>query len=245
MTSSAAVLIHGAGGGVGSALARRLAADGRPLFLAGRDEGRLAALGAELGAPHGVCDVLDSEALERAARAAAGPEGALAGLAFCVGSIQLGPLRRQSREALRTAFELNAVSAIEAVRVAEGALKAGRGSVVLFSSIAVAQGFTNHVAISAAKGAIEGATRALAADLAPSVRVNAVAPSLMRTDIAAPLLSSEATANAIAQLHPLPRLGEAEDAAALAAFLLSPDSGWISGQVMAVDGGRSRLRTKG
>jgi len=243
--SNSTVLVHGATGGVGAALARRLAQAGRAVFLAGRDETRLTALAAELSAPSAACDVLDTLALERATLAAAGPDGALGGLAFCVGSIQLGPLRRQSRESLRAAFELNAVSAIEAVRVAESHLKKGGGSVVLFSTIAVAQGFTNHAAISAAKGAVEGATRALAADLAPQVRVNAIAPSLMRTGMARPLLANDATAAAIAQLHPLPRLGDCQDAAALAAFLLGPESGWITGQVFAVDGGRSRVRLKG
>lgn len=240
-----AVLIHGATGGVGRALARRLASDGRAVFLAGRDEMRLAQLGQELAAPVAACDVLDTSALEHAARLAAGPDGALAGLAFCVGSIQLGALRRQSRESMRAAFELNAVSALEAVRVAEPFLRAGQGSVVLFSTIAVAQGFTNHAAISAAKGAVEGLTRALAADLAPHVRVNAIAPSLMRTGMAGSLIANDATAAAIAQLHPVPRLGTPEDAAALAAFLLKPESGWITGQVFAVDGGRSRVRLKG
>lgn len=243
---SGAVLIHGATGGVGSALARRLAAQGRPVFLAARDGGAAARLAQDVGAAgFALCDVLDTQALEHATRAAAGESGALSGLAFCVGSIQLAPLKRQSRESLRTALELNAVSALEAVRVAEPALRAGQGSVVLFSTIAVAQGFTNHAAISAAKGAVEGLTRALAADLAPQVRVNAIAPSLLRTRIAQPFTANVQTAEAIAQLHPVPRLGEGEDPAALAAFLLGSDSGWITGQVLAVDGGRSHVRLKG
>lgn len=239
------VLIFGASGGVGGALARRLHASGAPVFLCARDEAVLDALKAELGAPGRACDVLDSEQIAAAVEAASAEKGRLTGLAFCVGSIDLAPLRRQNREGLRRAFELNAVSALEAVRLAEPALRKGGGSVVLFSTIAVAQGFTNHVAIAAAKGAVEGLTRALAADLAPAVRVNAVAPSLMRTGIAQPITGNEPLAQAVAQLHALPRLGEADDAAAAAAYLLSPDSGWMTGQVLAVDGGRSRVRTKG
>lgn len=243
--SMAPVLIIGATGGVGSALARMLAARGMPLVLTGRSEDAVGALAAETGGQGVVCNVLDSTSLEAAiAVATAGGEG-LAGLAFCVGSIQLAPLKRQTRESLRQAFELNVVSAAEAVRLAEPPLKQAKGSVVLFSTVAVAQGFSNHVAISAAKGGVEGLTRALAADLAPAVRVNAVAPSLLRTKIAGPLTANEAMANSIAALHALPRLGEGADAAGMAAFLLGPDSSWITGQVFAVDGGRSRVRSKG
>ena len=96
-----------------------------------------------------------------------------------------------------------------------------------------------------AKGAVEGLTLALAAELAPKVRVNAIAPSLTRTRLAKALTSSEAIATAIAQMHPIPRLGEPDDVAALASFLLSEQAGWITGQVIGVDGGRSTLRPKG
>ncbi len=116
---------------------------------------------------------------------------------------------------------------------------------VLFSTVAVGQGFANHAVIAAAKGGVEGLVRSLAAELAPKVRVNAIAPSLTRTPLAAPLLQNETVAKAIAQLHPLQRLGEADDVASLAAFLLGPNSTWITGQVFGVDGGRSTLRTKG
>lgn len=240
---SAPIVVFGATGAIGAGTARALSAAGRPLHLAGRDPERLAALSAELSAPSSLCDVTDDAALAECL-AAAGSD--IAGLVFAVGSIPLAPLRRQTRDSLMAAYALNAVSAAMAVRIAEPALKAGDGgSVVLFSSIAVGQGFANHVAISAAKGAVEGLTRALGAELAPKVRVNAIAPSLTRSGIAAPLVSNPQMADAIAALHPLPRLGEAGDAGALAAFLAGPDSGWITGQVFAVDGGRSTLRVKG
>lgn len=241
---TAPVLVFGATGGVGSALVRRLARQGVPVHLAARGEDRLAALAGEIAAGFTVCDVLDDAALAQAV-VEASPNGALSGLAFCVGSIPLAPLRRQTRQAYRDAFELNAVSAAEALRHAAPALKAGKGAAVLFSSVAVSQGFANHAAISAAKGAVEGLTRAIAVDLAPEARINAIAPSLMRTDLAKSFTSSEPMAEAIAQLHALPRLGEGEDAAALAAFLLGPEASWITGQVFAVDGGRSHVRAKG
>jgi NAD(P)-dependent dehydrogenase (short-subunit alcohol dehydrogenase family) len=132
------------------------------------------------------------------------------------------------------------------VQAALPALKsAENSSVVLFSSVAVAQGFASHASIAMAKGAVEGLTRALAAELAPRVRVNAVAPSLTRTPLAQSFTANDAMAQGIAQLHALQRLGEADDVAALADFLLSRDASWITGQVIAVDGGRSTVRTKG
>jgi NAD(P)-dependent dehydrogenase (short-subunit alcohol dehydrogenase family) len=131
------------------------------------------------------------------------------------------------------------------VQAAEPALRKAKGSVVLFSTVASGSGFPNHAVIATAKGAVEALTRSLAADLAPDVRVNCIAPSLLRTPLASSFTNNETMANSIAQLHPLPRLGEADDAAALSAFLLDPDAGWITGQVIPLDGGRSSLRVKG
>jgi NAD(P)-dependent dehydrogenase (short-subunit alcohol dehydrogenase family) len=241
---SAPVLILGATGGVGQALARSLAARRVPLALAARSRDKLADLARETGARHDACDVLDAPSLDRVVEQAAA-EGGLAGLAYCVGSIVIKPLRAVREEDFIEAYRLNVVGAALAVKAAQTALEAANGSVVLFSTVAVEQGFPNHTVISAAKGGVEGLTRALAAELAPKVRVNAVAPSLTRTPLAESLVRNEAMAKGIAQLHAIPRLGEPDDIAAAAAFLLGPDSGWITGQVMAVDGGRSRVRTKG
>lgn len=241
------IVVIGATGGVGSALARRLAARGDEPFLIARDAARLAALAGELGAPHAAADVTDPEALA-AAIAAAGPR--LGGLAYCVGSIPLKPLKRLTAADFLEAFRLNALGAALAVQAAQPALAAGGegmggAGVVLFSSIAARAGFPNHAAIAAAKGAVEGLVVALGAELAPAIRVNAIAPSLMRTEMAAALTANAQMAEAIAKLHPVPRLGTPEDAAALAAFLLSPEAGWISGQVIGADGGRATLRGKG
>jgi NAD(P)-dependent dehydrogenase (short-subunit alcohol dehydrogenase family) len=243
------VLVFGATGGIGAALSRRLRARGAEPFLVSRDPGRLEALASELGgAPFRAADVLDAAAL-RAAVAAAGP--ALAGLAFCVGSIPLKPLARLTEADLLDAFRLNTVAAALAVQAAAPALVAGGREggappgVVLFSSVAARSGFPNHAAIAAAKAGVEGLALSLAAELAPAVRVNCVAPSLTRTRIAEPLTKSPQMADAIAKLHPLPRLGDPEDPAALADFLLSGAAGWITGQVVGVDGGRSTVRSKG
>ncbi len=240
----APVIIVGATGGVGSALARQLAAEGCPLHLIARSQDRLVPLAAELGASYRAADVLDEAALATAVRAADQGQG-VAGLAYCVGSIVLKPLAKTDSADYLQAFRLHAVGAALAVQAAAPALAAAEGAVVLFSTVALAQGFANHAVIGAAKGAVEGLVLSLAAELAPHIRVNAVAPSLTRTQMAEPLTRSEAMAKAIAQMHPLPRLGEASDAAAAAAFLLSKKASWITGQVLAVDGGRSRLRNKG
>ncbi|WP_376094674.1 SDR family NAD(P)-dependent oxidoreductase [Roseomonas sp. CCTCC AB2023176] len=239
----AATVVIGATGGIGAALARRVKARGGTPFLIARDEGRLAALAGELGAGFAVADALDGAAL-RAAVAQAGPE--LDGLAYAVGSILLKPIARITEADMVETFRLNVVGAALAIGAAAPALAAsGRGSAVLFSSVAARHGFGNHAAIGSAKAAVEGLVVSLAAELAPKVRVNAVAPSLTRTRIAEPMTKSPAMAEAIAKTHPIPRLGEAEDAAAAADFLLSDAAGWITGQVLGVDGGRAAIPGKG
>ena len=240
---AAPVLIFGATGGIGEALARRLAAQGTPLFLSARSKDSLSVLAEELGAAHDAVDVVNGPVEQTVARAA-GAEG-ISGLAYCVGSIIIKPLQQTTPDDFIDAFRLNVLGAVTAIKAAHKALAAASGSIVLFSTVAVTQGFTSHSVISAAKGGVEGLTRALAAEFAPKVRVNAVAPSLVKTPLAAMITSNEALAKGIAQLHALPRLGEPEDIAAAAAFLLGKESSWITGQVIPVDGGRSRVRTKG
>ncbi len=242
------VLIYGGSGGVGGATARLLNAAGYRVHIVGRDAERLSAIAAETGAGVTSGDVLDDALFARATTEAIAPSGgALAGLVYAAGTINLKPLGRLSEADFINDFRINALGAVKAAQAAQTALKAYEGvsSIVLFSTIAVAQGFVAHASVAMAKGAIEGLTLSLAAELAPKTRVNAIAPSLTKTPLAAALTRSEPMAAAIATMHPLARLGEAEDIANLAAFLISPQADWITGQIIGVDGGRSSLRLKG
>ena len=162
------------------------------------------------------------------------------GAVYCPGSISLQPAD------FRQDLELNLVGAVRFLQACQPRLKGpdgGPASVVLFSTVAVAQGMQMHASVAAAKGAVEGLMRSLAAEWAPKVRVNAIAPALIDTPLAAKLLSSPDKREAFAARYPLKRIGEPADVAALARFLLSAESGWMTGQVFGVDGGMSTLRT--
>ena len=231
--------------GIGGFLAARLKAAGHEPFLINRSANNVQDLAKELSAEFAVADVTDDAAL-KAAIAKAGP--IIDGLAYCAGTINLKPMARLSDAEILQDFEINALGALRAVRAALPALKASTqptASVVFFSTVAVQQGFASHASVSMAKGAVEGLTRALAAELAPKIRVNAIAPSLTKTPLANFITKNEATAQALAQLHPLQRLGNSDDIAAAAAFLLSSEASWITGQIIGVDGGRGSLRGKG
>lgn len=237
-------IITGAHGGIGSRLTEMLAKDGHSVFATARDETTISNLAEYETVETASLDVLDADAVESTIASADSGDG-IKGLAYCIGSIDLKPFKATKDEEYIATFELNVLGAVRALRAAEKGLKKAGGSVVLFSTIAVQQGFANHSLISAAKGAVEGLTKALAAEWAPKVRVNCIAPSLSETPLAKPLTSSEQMTNSIAAMHPIPRLGTADDSAALAKFLLTEDSSWITGQILHVDGGRSTLRTKG
>jgi 3-oxoacyl-[acyl-carrier protein] reductase len=167
----------------------------------------------------------------------------LHGLVYCPGSINLKPFARIKPEEFIVDFELNLIGAVRCLQHYQRNLQATEGaSVVLLSSVAVQTGFPYHATVSASKGAIEGLTRALAAEWAPKVRVNAIAPSLTNTPLAESLLREDSKKQAAAARHPLKRLGEAEDIAQMAWFLLSEHAAWITGQVMHVDGGISTIK---
>jgi NAD(P)-dependent dehydrogenase (short-subunit alcohol dehydrogenase family) len=239
------VLVLGASGGIGSALARRLASAGTRLVLAGRDAARLEAVAAGTGGTTFVLDATKPAEVEAAAARAVELHGRLDGLANCVGSILLKPAHLTSEEEWDSVVTTNLKSAYSAVRAAARAMTAG-GSVVLVSSAAARLGLANHEAIAAAKAGVVGLTLSAAASYAPKgLRVNAVAPGLVRTAMTSRITANEAALKASTAMHALGRVGEPEDVASAIAWLLDPAQSWVTGQVIGVDGGLATVRSRG
>ena len=237
------VLVIGAAGGIGSALVRRLVASGGKVFLAGRDATRLQTLATELGMPWGTVEATDPDAIDGAAVRAVAELGGLDGLANCAGSILLKPAHLTSAADWNATIATNLTSAFGCVRAAGRLMKGEGGSVVLVSSAAARVGLANHEAIAAAKAGIIGLVLSAAATYAKQkVRFNAVAPGLVRTPLSKGLLSSELAEKASVGMHPLGRLGEPDEVAAAIQWFLDPAQGWITGQVLGIDGGLADLR---
>ena len=230
-------LIFGATGSIGSSLAEQLTSSGNNVHLVGRNETELKNISKKLGCTSTVADVLKDGFIENVKN----DISEIKGIAYCVGSIDLKPLRMVTEQDFNKCMKLNLYSAVEVIKGYQESLKKNKGSIVLFSTVAAQRGFTNHAIIASAKAAIEGLTVSLAAEFAPHIRVNCVAPSLTNSKIAEPMLKNKALADGIAKAHPLKRLGEGKDSAALAKFLMTEASSWMTGQIIAVDGGRSKL----
>lgn len=226
------IAIIGGTSGIGRATVAQLQADGHFVHAACRSPEKLADLGV-------VAQSFDA--------AAPGPltwPERLDGFVYFPGSISLKPFHRLTVEDFQRDLQVNLFGAIAALQSALPALKAsGNASVVLFSTVAVAQGMPMHASISAAKGALEGLARSLAAEWAPLIRVNVIAPSLTDTPLAGALLNSDLKKEAAAKRHPLQQVGRSEDMASLVAHLLSGHARFMTGQVLHVDGGLSSVRT--
>ncbi|MGA7576062.1 MAG: SDR family oxidoreductase [Terriglobales bacterium] len=242
---SSSYVIFGAYGGIGSALCRRLVRKGAKLVLAGRDEVRLAGLAAELGADTVCLDACNLRQVETCLKQAVDLHGPLHGVANCVGSLLLKPAHLLSEAEWDGTVTANLKSAFAVVRGAAIAMAQTGGSVVLLSSAAARVGLANHEAISAAKAGIEGVALAASASYAAEgIRFNCIAPGMTRTPLTARLLQNEMVAKASAGMHALGRIGEPDDVASAIEWLLDPEQSWVTGQVIGVDGGLSRVRSR-
>ncbi len=238
-------VILGATGGIGSALARRLAASGARLVIAGRDGDRLAALAAETGATPQRFEATDLAAVERCVQVGVERHGGIDGVANCVGSLLLKPAHLTTLEEWNAVLATNLTSAFATVRAAARAMMGHGGSIALVSSAAARVGLANHEAIAAAKAGVTGLMLAAAASYAShGIRVNCVAPGLVRTPLTARLTASAAALKTSSAMHPLGRVGEPEEVASALAWLLDPAQSWLTGQILGVDGGLATVRTR-
>lgn len=225
------ILIIGGSYGIGLAIAKELQYESK-IYIASRTNEALA----EMNITHikfdASIDTLDTSTLPNT----------LDGFVYCPGSINLRPFRGLKPEAFESDLQINFISMIKVLQsVLPNLSAANQSSIVLFSSVAAKMGMPFHTSVAAAKGAIEGFAKAFAAEYAPKIRVNVIAPSLTDTPLAEKFLNNEEKKEKSAQRHPLKRVGTAEDMAKTARFLLSEDSSWISGQTFHVDGGMSSL----
>jgi 3-oxoacyl-[acyl-carrier protein] reductase len=245
-----AMVIIGAAGGIGSELCRRLADAGHDLLLAGRTKEKLDSLANELNAQRPgqyrvmECDATQSANVDAVFSTALEAFGTISGATCLVGSILLKPSHLTTDAEFFETIAKNLHTAFFMVRAAAKSMSAG-GSIVLASTVAATIGLANHEAIAAAKGGINGLTLSAAATYAgKNIRVNAVAPGLVRTPLAAKITSSEIALKASTAMHPLGRIGEPSDVANVIAFLLDPANSWITGQIIGIDGGLGSVRGK-
>ena len=232
-------IIFGSTGAIGSSLAEQLYDLNNECHLVGKNEEEVKKLATKLSYTYSVCNVLELNFVKKLLDDLALTE--IIGIAYCVGSIDIKPFKLTETKDFVSSYVLNLVAVTDIIRAFQDNLKRNNGSIVLFSTVAAKKGFTNHSIISSAKAAVEGLTVALAAELAPDIRVNCIAPSLTKSKIANFLLKNSKSEEMIAKTHPLKRIGRGIDTANLTRFLLSKDSSWITGQIIGVDGGRSSI----
>jgi NAD(P)-dependent dehydrogenase (short-subunit alcohol dehydrogenase family) len=235
------ILILGGSGAIGSSIAKELKKKEYSPVLIAKNSEDLRIIGEEIDCDYYTCDVLEGNKLKDLIE---GMGNEIFGLAYCVGSINLKPLKLATEDDFLESYKINTLGAINAIKAAQPSLIHNKGSLLLFSTIAVKQGFVNHSIISTAKGAIEGLTLSLAAELAPNIRVNCIAPSLTAAKMTKNISKNESIKKAIETMHPIPKIGEGEDFAEISAYLLSKDNKWMTGQILHIDGGRSTLRIK-
>ena len=214
-------------------------------MLAARDEERLAALSGELDAPWVSLDAAEPDEVKGAVQRCIDAHGRFDGIVNSVGSILLRPAHMTKVEDFDATVRQNLRTAFAAVHAGAGALRKGGGSIVLVSTAAARTGLSNHEAIAAAKAGVQGLTLSAAATYAPSgVRVNCVAPGLVDTELAAPIVGSERALEASRAMHALQRIGQPDEVASAIEWLLDPAQSWVTGQVLGVDGGLGTVRPR-
>ena len=225
------ILLIGGSYGIGLAIAQQLQSENN-IYIASRTNASLMGTNVTHIPFDASTDTLDTSLLP----------AIIDGLVYCPGSINLRPFKGLKPESFEADLQINFINMIKVVQtVLPNLLASSQSSIVLFSSVAASMGMPFHTSVAASKGAIEGFTKALAAEYAPKIRVNAVAPSLTDTPLADKFLNNEQKKEKSAERHPLKRVGTADDIAQMACFLLSDHSSWISGQIHHVDGGMSSL----
>lgn len=229
------ILLIGGSYGIGLAIAKELQYENK-VYIASRTNENIADMNVTYLPFDATTETLDTSKL---------PE-VIDGLVYCPGSINLRPFRGLKPEAFENDLQINFISLVKVIQTVLPNLSASnQSSIVLFSSVAASMGMPFHTSVAASKGAIEGFAKALAAEYAPKIRVNIIAPSLTDTPLADKFLNNETKQEKSAERHPLKRFGKPEDLANMASFLLSEKSSWISGQIFHVDGGMSTLLVNG
>ena len=229
------ILLIGGSYGIGLAIAKELQFENN-VYIASRSNENLADVKATHIAFDATNDTIDTSKLPNV----------IDGLVYCPGSINLRPFKGLKPEAFESDLQINFISLVKVIQsVLPNLLASEQASLVTFSSVAATMGMPFHTSVAAAKGAIEGFAKALAAEYAPKIRVNVIAPSLTDTPLADKFLNNETKQEKSAERHPLKRYGKPEDSAQMATFLLSDKSSWISGQIFHVDGGMSTLLVNG
>jgi 3-oxoacyl-[acyl-carrier protein] reductase len=240
-----AYVVLGATGGIGAALCRRLVTRGARLTVAARDCRRTRALGEELGAQSLPTDATCAAHVDRCLAEALEHHGRIDGVVNCVGSLVLKPAHLTTEDEWAGVLATNLTSAFLTVRAAVRAMTGTGGAVVLMSSAAARLGIANHEAIAAAKAGVIGLVLSAAASYAGrGIRVNAVAPGLVRTPMTAALTADEASLKAATALHALGRIGEPDQVASAIEWLLDPAQSWVTGQVLGIDGGLATVRSR-
>jgi 3-oxoacyl-[acyl-carrier protein] reductase len=238
------IVILGATGGIGSELTRRLAKAGANVLVASRDQQKVNALASEVNAEGYVLDATQFDHVEACLKHAADTFGHVDAVVNCVGAFMLKPAHLTSEDEWRHMVSANLDSAFAAMRAAGKVMRKSGGTVVLISSAAGRLGLSNHDAVAAVKAGVIGLAMASAATYASKgIRINAVAPGLVQTQLSERVTSNEKSRNVSLSLHATGRLGEPRDIASMIEWLLQPENDWVTGQVFGVDGGLGTVRS--